>query len=1002
MDAKDMSGEGKHMVGGAEASLDALRSQWWQDLSAAVLRRFLSSQRNAEIHAWANSSGSVSKALIVLQIAMGEIGVKSLQQIRKNLVDAQHPELPSSDGVEALINSVLETLRRSPSTDVLAVDLMATRQGLIAWWCAARTSVIGAAETGVEVRTRWSIGDDPDVLRDLTSHSPRVFGEYLRNGVGPSVGVSLFQQLSEYHSKQINQAAEEEFSESSVRLPEGARSPQHLKDFLVDLTALRFVAYTVERQRDALLKTFGFQALASLESELLRRKLVLAEVIDRLTDLEVSLLESHPDDTPFQDACLERYFCNHTYETAAPGSVPDVGARGSGDPIPSIALAGMVSAPEWMTRRIISEGYWSFHTRLGALPWWYATVEDQHGVEAVRRIHEGAEYALGISKNAEDVCEVQLLLPRDSSGLPRISVSYYYDLRYIEGACELLLLARAGVVRVDFLRAAAGDVTPRIMTSLSIRVAGDIVEASAKRATKALRALTGGDPSAVLPGLWPVDDDEQGAIAFIAAEHAKGEDLDDALGHLVGEPGSSPLVREAWRAVQKAEIAHARARRDLVEAYLSHGESDTRLKRVARAAEERVRNTRAVLRGHNQPERRAAAEDTSNPSALLAPVLRALGGDDRAMAHLILIEPDRPQVAWARTDGGSTRSGLIRLPDLNMMSLRRAIEEWINPVDGKPAYEAKRGDQLRRWLVAIAGPLRDVMTSEGVRHLVLSPTWLLDLLPLHAAPVSTAPDAPLLFDCFDSVTYAPTARVLERLTRLPDPLPDDHVVMAAYGNDLPGIDLEARMIRHLRRGATLFRGDAATPTAVLSSARAASVIHIASHCVNEADHFASGLLLSPADGGSGRLTVAHLLEAGDFRGVRLALLASCGSGAYPRTELAFQHYRAVDSAFLARGARAALSTLWPVSDVMASVFMTMLHAGLASGEHVVDAHRRAVDYLRFAKWRSETADHVNRQAEEVLDAEQPSWAEDLDIQIGLESLPSPRHWAGYRLTGLLW
>jgi CHAT domain-containing protein len=43
-------------------------------------------------------------------------------------------------------------------------------------------------------------------------------------------------------------------------------------------------------------------------------------------------------------------------------------------------------------------------------------------------------------------------------------------------------------------------------------------------------------------------------------------------------------------------------------------------------------------------------------------------------------------------------------------------------------------------------------------------------------------------------------------------------------------------------------------------------------------------------------------------------------------------YPGLDAAFIAKGSKAVVSSLWPVNDLAAMFFMTSLHAGIAAGK----------------------------------------------------------------------
>ncbi|MFD0328340.1 CHAT domain-containing protein [Streptacidiphilus monticola] len=134
--------------------------------------------------------------------------------------------------------------------------------------------------------------------------------------------------------------------------------------------------------------------------------------------------------------------------------------------------------------------------------------------------------------------------------------------------------------------------------------------------------------------------------------------------------------------------------------------------------------------------------------------------------------------------------------------------------------------------------------------------------------------------------------------------------------NLPGLHNPAGRRRH--------------PQRVLDCSRTVDVVHLAAHAAAHENRFASAIGLHGYSAADSALTLARVLAEGDFRRTSTVVLATCDSGTHAFTGLGRPQYRSLDGAFLARGARSILSTLWPLADASSPAFMSVFHHVLAS------------------------------------------------------------------------
>ncbi|MFI6002103.1 CHAT domain-containing protein [Streptomyces sp. NPDC051366] len=206
---------------------------------------------------------------------------------------------------------------------------------------------------------------------------------------------------------------------------------------------------------------------------------------------------------------------------------------------------------------------------------------------------------------------------------------------------------------------------------------------------------------------------------------------------------------------------------------------------------------------------------------------------------------------------------------------------------------------------------------------------VLHLLPLHAAPL---PGGEWLLDR-NPVCYAPSATVMRHCRRKVRGRGRGALVVGDPGGDLPHAREEARAVGSVL-GADPLIGARADREKVLAHLEREdpALLHFACHGFFDAvDPLSSGIGL--AGGGDARLTVRDLLT------VRLhpdlVTLSACRTGLHrlaPGDELI-----GLSRALLYAGARAAVLTLWNVSDFSTRLLMARFYTALRTAADLPDS-----------------------------------------------------------------
>lgn len=912
-------------------------------------------------------------ALTVLRVAEMCLVVRSATSIAETLTRSGLVRSNDGSGLADVVRSIRDHVFGAVFPQHSWWDVRALSAVLLGRWTALRVESVGAEQARVELRTIWSVGVDHPALVDILLDLPAdPFAEWPRNS--PDIdGLTADGELAALLTHDEMIAASEEWL---GRCDPALRAAPHLQQLLRYAIAVANVrdastnsglAYGAQRS------TAAVRAAGSRWAGAYRR--AVRRVLDGLPAAEVALLERLDDDGRFRIGCLN-------------SARLLLGARSwerRGTDVPEPWPVGCVEAPRWMRNEVFGHGARAWHGTLGPIPWWFCVMEGATEVNtAVEMFLRGA---VGLSWRDVSRGEIDLVIPEPQEGIDDLRVPMFYPPQYVNTSWELLVIAEVGIIRLDVLALDGSELI--CLGACALTLPEDVRSTMRELATRALRRHLDDNPE-TLYGMLLAEHDETGHIAFKALDNAKAEDLHEDLLLLSATDLESAELLASRRAA-------ARRAAERIEALLNRPGQDDSALFVLQAEE----HARLAARVHGRVSGRLGG----NPDHGLRRRLAVLAGDDRCFVHFST-QHGEMAAYWARTDGRSVATGTIEFHPRAIVQLAEAADLWLQrdllaQVTGDPVPDILT--TLASGLACIAEPIAAEFADSGVRHLVLSPTWLLDLLPVHAFSVGKGSEAPILLDLFDSITYAPSVHVLHALSTASRSVGKAVLSVAVQGPEpLQGIAAEPWILDQLYHDHKHLDDVTGTPRAVLSSATKADIINIACHGKACTYHLESRLDLVGEGLGNAALTTARILADGDFSAARLVVLNGCGTGVHPTMQRGVENPRGIDAAFLARGARCVASSLWEISDVPSMAYSAVFHAGVANGDVPLIAHQRALTYLRAAQWRTPTGDPTVQQAEGLLEERLPGWSNLISRQTASLDFSHPYFWAAFKLTGLAW
>jgi len=329
---------------------------------------------------------------------------------------------------------------------------------------------------------------------------------------------------------------------------------------------------------------------------------------------------------------------------------------------------------------------------------------------------------------------------------------------------------------------------------------------------------------------------------------------------------------------------------------------------------------------------------------------------------------------------------------------------------GSPALlKRSLAEILPRIGTGLLGVVARRLSELGTTGIVLIPTGLLGILPLHAASYVSNDKETTLLEEFD-VAYAPSARVLTAARQEAQKRKAASPHFVGVGNprrtevtSLPSAHVEVETIEQmLPVGSfdTLYE-EQATVENVWKILPHATIAHFACHGNFEiSEPLDSALLLSDAN-----LTLRDLLNAQPAYLARLQMVALSAC----RTAFTdFQHLPdeviGLQAGFLQAGIPSVIGTLWPVNDLSTALLMTRFYEFYLRGDAQTGLPPQPpARALRLAQhWlRKLTADDIDAYLENQPDRQVRPVEQDAITPNREHPYANPYYWAAFVYYGVL-
>lgn len=945
--------------------LNRIRGTWIDSLAASVCHSLGPRLWRTDMLAPWVSGDQLTLAAMLGRIATEDIRGSSPQVISQHFQSAGFvdSEAPPAAVAGDLVMPVLRAVRRDGAPWERWWDVRGLGELLVELWTGRRLLHQPPERVREELTTLWRVPRDfLDIMLKNSSDAYSCLPEDLLFGSATGTATKFMQYL--VSKGKAKASLGDKFLEGHPGLvgrPDLAAVARRLRH-RIDLERavrryVRNIPLEVEKEFSHDLNTWDARMEGAYE---------------RLTAHEQELIKIPAVDDLYGDQCLRQGRGIHDPRVMADGDL-------LWDSMPN---AHGISVPEWIIEEIVTCGTRFFHKRVGPHPVWLATVESDAHFRAVKAFsHPGAEYGLGSEESAEGV-RLWLHYPTPPGDpVPALRAPYTYSLSWVEHAWELLHLASVGYVRLVVVRL-TGDGDLRSIGSIWLRLPEELCTELRAKGVEALRRLIGDEMSEIRQRIVFDGADQAAAIAFRSSENAKSEDLSNELALLPEVTEHLDFMR-ATRRLARARAKHSALLLD--EKDVSEAETGVR-----EAVEIRERALELLRATPNWQDSQAGSCHSPEDFRF---------DDGTIFVHLVN-RFGRLQIAarWDRSD--RTHFDLIRCDTTLLDPLGEAIGEW-----GHCSQDQQWVDFLKQLVGActeMARAIAELAIRHGFNRLIISPTTQMELLPLHAAPLNRE-NAAALNDVFDRIEYAPTVRLVSALGRPRRRIAaaDEVLVVAHSGACIPGVDpidgpiFEADLVSSLHDSAEVLTEEESTPVHTLRAMSEARIIHVASHGLTHRDRWAAGLVLQGSSLGEATLTISKILSEGTFSNADLVILNACRTGVHENTARSVQTLRTLEAAFLARGARAVISTLWAITDLLAIVFSGVLHAFLGAGADPGSAFRDTICYLRRRAWRTPMGRGPVAYAESLIGNLHSGWRSDLDQQAD----ENPFFWATFKITG---
>lgn len=678
-----------------------------------------------------------------------------------------------------------------------------------------------------------------------------------------------------------------------------------------------------------------------------------------LTVTELTLIRPHTTKELRRRRWLDAHMAIKQAPVLLPDSVPD-----------TIDPDTAPWTPAWTKSSVFERGGRFFHQLGGAIVLWFGVVDS----------NEDERNLIGVKTSP------LRMIVNDDRGNVVLNIAIAPDLRQValapfrffpdevDGAVEVVLTALAGA-RLDWYRLRDGRDLEHLYAR-RLTFPSQVFRPLLDRADAAIEHAEITEPDVpvqqlLLRAMLPPEQDQ---AMFVGIDNAKSEAV--LLELELAMAGTIPAVQAAVEArarLAAAELARVSAEVD--------GEPSERLTTAVEDARSAYRVSHQQL---HKPAGRTFRDLVANVTSI-----------DRAFVQFAESEGFLSALV-AHGPGSDPQLRFISLGDVQTEVARAVSDGWLSQVgNGQWECIADALDGLLYWVGnQLIAPILEDLDGSGVRHLVLCPSRALEPIPLHAALIDGVP----LADVID-VSYAPSAAVLGRLSAMPTPPSRLDLIVAASGADVPpsvglrviaGPDQEARLLHALKPNARLLGGPDAEPGKVVDAIASSHVAHLAAHGKAQPDELASGLWLAGRTPGQSLLSAARVHAGPALQDTLLVVLSACESARHPEGGAGIQTWRGLDSAFLSRGARAVVGSLWRVADIAALVYSAVLHSTLARGTAIVGAHSAATAALR--------GNAVDNRSAALLDSVRPTWRD----EVRNHGVERAYWWSAYRPSGICW
>ncbi len=610
-------------------------------------------------------------------------------------------------------------------------------------------------------------------------------------------------------------------------------------------------------------------------------------------------------------------------------------------------LDGSTLAPDWLREIVFSMGGRSGLHASGPTAYLWLALEP-HELPVAGEL---PQVTLGLAEEGRGHVELLLMI----GALDDPLVMGYSVGTEEESLSWLALLLLAHRLTIDIFEV-EGSGSLRLLE----RFSQDASELASRIEPTVLELLEGAGP---LPLIRQGEFELDIAAAFGMSENAKSELL-LILGVDDGE-----------------ELAHAR--HDVLSTHMDRA-------RVLHSGGDPTRaeaRTEAAMRGYAEAlsRRRPAHPDgvlADGSEAAHRKLVRDFGVDGLALLHYNY-KGGRLQGFWSA--GKGNRRGWISGAEVDPSALGEALAPWLTQGHGDV-------ECLLRAAEPLAAEIEDAFAGEEIEEVLVMP-WG----PLHGIPFGAIPLGPQALGDRYQIAYAPSLGIVRSLLTQTRPNREAIELVSAHGGSLRWADRELSALRSIYPDAEVV-ADGSPREGVLNAIGQGRIVHLAMHGHWwRDDHFASALDLRLEDPFDRFIPAAEIHRDVDLGGAELVFLSACNTGRSPTIRHGIEFYAGLDAAFLSRGAKAVISTLWPIEDLAAAIFATSLHCELAAGQSLVAGFSRSWRLLRGGEVHNlPEHDHIAK----ALDAADPEWRK--AAANAATSFRHPSRWAAFKLSGVPW